>query len=176
MGRRVGSASLEDDPLSAETHQAMLRPMLPADVPVLAAIYQASIETLTEEDYDEGQRNVWASAADDEPAFGATLAGCLTLVATIGGAPVGFIALEGKDSVKMLYVYPPATRQGVATLLYGAIEKLAVGRGAKLLTVDASDTAKPFFDAQGFEPQRRQTVMVGDCWLGNTRMQKTIGA
>ena len=161
--------------MSAETHQAMLRPMLPADVPVLAVIFQDSIETLTEEDYDEGQRNAWAAEADDEQAFGATLASCLTLVATIAAAPVGFIALEGKDTIKMLYVYPRAARRGVATLLYGAIEKLAIGRGAKLLTVDASDTAKPFFDAQDFEPQRRQTVMVGDFWLGNTRMRKTIG-
>lgn len=162
--------------MSAETHHAMLRPMVPADVPVLAAIFQASIEALTEEDYDESQRDAWASVADDERAFGATLAGCLTLVATIGGAPVGFIALEGKDTIKMLYVYPPNARQGVATLLYGALEKLAAGRGARLLTVDASDTAKPFFDAQGFEPHRRQTVMVADQWLGNTQMQKTIGA
>ena len=162
--------------MSAETHQAMLRPMLPADVPVLAAIFQASIETLTEEDYDEGQRNAWAAEADDEQAFGATLAGCLTLVATIGGAPVGFIALKGNDTIKMLYVYPRAARRGVATLLYGAIEKLASGRGAKLLVVDASDTAKPFFDGQGFEPHRRQTAMIGDIWLGNTRMQKAIGS
>ena len=46
-----------------------LRPMLPADVPVLAAIFQASIEELAEEDYDDGQRNAWAAAADDEQAF-----------------------------------------------------------------------------------------------------------
>ncbi len=162
--------------MSAETHQAMLRPMLPADVPVLAAIFQASIEELAEDDYDEDQRSAWAAAADDETSFGANLTKCLTLVATMAGAPVGFIALEGKDLVKMLYVYPPAARQGVATLLYDAIEKLAAGRGATRLIVEASDTAKPFFDAKGFEPDRRQTIMVGDVWLGNTRMLKTIGA
>ncbi len=162
--------------MSAETHQAMLRPMLPADVPVLAAIFQASVEELTEEDYDESQRNAWAATADDEGAFGATLAGCLTLVATMAGAPVGFIALEGKEHIKMLYVYPRAARQGVATLLCDALEKLAAGRGATMLTVDASDTAKPFFDGRAFEPHRRQTVMVGDCWLGNTRMQKALKA
>lgn len=153
---------------------AMLRPMLPADVPVIAAIFQASIEELAAEDYDEGQRNAWAASADDEGAFGAMLTGCLTLVATIRGAPVGFIALEGKDHIKMLYVYPPKARQGVGALLCDAIEKLAAGRGAKMLTVDASDTARPFFEAKGFEAHRRQTVAIGDEWLGNTRMRKQL--
>ena len=154
--------------------KANLRPMLPADVPVLAAIFQASIEELADEDYDEAQCSAWASAADDEQAFGARLAASLTLVATIANAPVGFIALEGKDTIAMLYVYPAAARQGVGSLLLNAIEKLAGGRGAKKLTTDASDAAKPFFDARGFEAQQRQTVPMGDVWFGNTRMTKVL--
>ena len=159
--------------MSVDT-KATLRPMLMVDVPVLAAIFQASVEELGEEDYDEAQRGAWASAADDEPAFGARLAGSLTLVATIANAPVGFIVLEGKDEIAMLYVYPAAARQGVASLLLNAIEKLAGGRGTKKLVTDASDTAKPFFEARGFEAQQRQTVAIGDIWFGNTRMTKVL--
>lgn len=163
--------------MNAEADQkAMLRPMLPADVPVLAAIFQASIDELTEEDYDEGQRNAWASAAEDEAGFGKRLLASLTLVATICGAPVGFIALQGQDRLTMLYVYPRAARKGVGSLLYSAIEKLATGRGAKQLVVEASDTAKPFFESKGFEAQSRQTVAIGEHWLGNTRMSKALGA
>ena len=157
------------------TAETLLRPMLPADIPVLAAIFQASIEDLTEEDYDDSQRAAWASAADDEAAFGAEIAAALTLVATIGGAPVGFIALKGADTIAMLYVYPAAARRGVATLLLSAIEKLAAGRGAKRLIADVSDTAKPLFDRQGFEAQRRQTVSLGEVWIGNTQMTKALG-
>ena len=151
-----------------------LRPMLPVDVPVLAAIFQASIEELAEDDYDEGQRAAWAAAADDEAEFGARLAKNLTLVATLAGAPVGFVALEGNAHVQMLYVYPPAARQGIGTLLMDAIEKLAAGRGAKTMTVDASDTARPFFEQRGYEARHRQTVEIGGEWLGNTRMVKTL--
>ncbi len=153
---------------------ATLRPMLPADVPVLAAIFQASIEELAEEDYDEGQRAAWAGQADDEVAFGAKLAACLTLVATLQGAPVGFAALEDNRHVEMLYVYPPVARRGVATLLTDAIEKLAQARGTAALTVDSSDTARPFFEARGYEARHRQTVELGDQWLGNTHMVKTL--
>ncbi len=160
--------------MSAETHLAKLRPMLPADVPVLAAIFQASIEELTEDDYDGVQRNAWSAAADDEAAFGAKLQENLTLVATLQGAAVAFGSLEDNTKIDMLYVYPRVARQGIATLLCEALEKLAAARGATFLTVDASDTARPLFEMRGYEAQRRQTVALGDCWLGNTRMQKSL--
>ena len=151
-----------------------LRPMLAADVPLLAAIFQASIEDLAADDYDEGQRSAWASAADDETTFGAALAASLTLVGTISGSPVGFIALAGADRISMLYVHPAMARQGVGAMLYDAIERLARARGAKTLSVDASDTARAFFEMKGFEARHRQTVEIGEYWLGNTRMERVL--
>jgi putative acetyltransferase len=153
-----------------------LRPFLPADVPVLAEIYQASIEELTGEDYSEAQQAAWASRADDEEAFGARLAGLLTLVATIEGKPVGFAALKGTDHIEMLFVHPVAAGQGVGAMLYDALEKLAGARQAKRLTVDASDTAEDFFRRRGFQAQRRNSVPVGDEWLANTSMEKRLAA
>ena len=81
-----------------------LRPYLPADAPLLVEIFRASIEELTAEDYNGAQRGVWAAAADDEAAFGARLAQGLTLVATLGGSVVGFVALKGtpEDRLKVL--------------------------------------------------------------------------
>ena len=153
-----------------------LRPFLPVDVPVLAEIYQASIEELTGEDYSEAQQAAWASRADDEEAFGAHLAGLLTLVATIEGTPVGFAALRGTDHIEMLFVHPAAAGQGVGAMLYDALEKLAGARKAVRLTVDASDTAEDFFRRRGFQAQRRNSVPVGDEWLANTSMEKRLAA
>ena len=56
-----------------------LRPYLPADTPVLAAIFAAAIEELTGDDYSEEQQEAWAAVAEDEDAFGKKLAGELTL-------------------------------------------------------------------------------------------------
>jgi putative acetyltransferase len=148
-----------------------LRPFLPADAPVLSEIFQASIEELTGEDYSEAQQAAWASTAED-PAFAQRLAGDLTIVATISGAPVGFASLKGADHIGMLYVHPSVARQGVGTLLYDALEKLARARGATRLTVDASDTARDFFGKRRFQAQRRNTVSLGGEWLGTTTMEK----
>jgi putative acetyltransferase len=152
-----------------------LRPFLPADVPVLAAIFVAAIEELAGEDYSQAQQEAWASAADDEEAFGKRLAGELTLIATLQNSPVGFAALKGADHIDMLYVHPGAAGQGVASMLIEALEKLAGGRGAKALTVDASDNASEFFLKRGYVATRRNTVTVNGEWLANTTMQKTLG-
>jgi putative acetyltransferase len=152
-----------------------LRPFLAEDTPVLAAIFAASIEELTGDDYSEAQQQAWASAADDEAQFGRRLAGQLTLVATLQNSPVGFASLKGADHIDMLYVHPAAAGQGVAAMLIEALEKLAGGRGAKALTVDASDNATDFFLKRGYEAKQRNTVTVNGEWLANTTMRKTLG-
>jgi putative acetyltransferase len=151
-----------------------LRPFLSEDTPVLAAIFAASIEELTGDDYSEAQQQAWASAADDEEQFGKRLAGELTLVATLQNSPVGFAALKGADHIDMLYVHPSAVGQGVASMLCDALEKLAGGRGAKALMVDASDNAQEFFLKRGYVGKQRNTVTVNGEWLANTTMQKTL--
>src|ERR1700722_2839486 len=151
-----------------------LRPYLGEDAPVLAAIFAASIEELTGDDYSEAQQQAWASAADDEEEFGKRLASGLTLVATLQSSPVGFASLKGADHIDMLYVHPGSVGEGVASLLCDALEKLAGGRGAKSLTVDASDNAAEFFARRGYEAKQRNTVSFGGEWLANTTMQKTL--
>ena len=74
-GRRAeglqGRHHLGDRAMMARAHPTLaLRPFLPADAPLLAEIFRASIEELTGDDYSEAQQEAWASAADDEEAFG----------------------------------------------------------------------------------------------------------
>jgi putative acetyltransferase len=153
-----------------------LRPFLPADTPVLAAIFVAAIEELTGEDYSEAQQEAWAGVADDEEQFGKRLAGELTLIATLQNSPVGFASLKGKDHIDMLYVHPGVAGQGVASVLCDALEKLAGSRGATSLTVDASDNAQVFFAKRGYVAKQRNSVIVNGEWLANSTMQKTLAA
>jgi len=161
--------------VSAEAHPRLaLRPFLPADAPLLAEIFRASIEETAADDYGEAQRGAWASAADDEEAFAQRLGQELTLVATLAGSAVGFVSLKGADAIDMLYVHPAAAGQGAGALLCDAIERLAASRGAPRLTVDASDSARGFFERRGFTAQQRNSVLCGDEWLANTTMEKKL--
>jgi putative acetyltransferase len=151
-----------------------LRPYLPADAKRCAEIFRSSIEELAADDYDEQQREAWASPADDEKAFGAKLAGELTLLAMIEGAIAGFASLKGAEEIDMLFIDPEFARQGVGRTLVDALTKLAEARGAKRLTAEASDVAKPLFERLGFTAQQRNLVRMGDQWLANTTMTKAL--
>ena len=151
-----------------------LRPYLPQDTPMLAEIFRASVEELTEDDYTPPQQEAWAAAADDMEEFAARLAKHLTLIATMEGSPVGFISLDAPTEIGLFYVHPAVARQGVGKLLYDAIEKLSQARGTPHLSIDASDTAKAFFEALGYHAMHRNTIEIEGEYLGNTRMTKTL--
>ena len=151
-----------------------LRPFLPEDTPLLAAIFREAIIELTIDDYDEDQRDAWSAMADDESAFGERLQSALTLIATLDTQPIGFIALKDNAVIDFLYIHPDAVGLGAAHTLLDATEKLAAARGATELTCDASDTARGFFEKYGYGAQSRNTVMMDGEWLANTTVKKVF--
>jgi len=64
--------------------------------------------------------------------------------------------------------------QGIGAMLCDAVERLAAARGTPRLIVDASDSARGFFERRGFVAQQRNTVFLGDEWLANTTMEKKL--
>jgi putative acetyltransferase len=159
---------------AAANPKLSLRPFLAADTALIAEIFRASVDELTADDYSDTQREAWMSTADDEEALGARLSGQLTLLGLMDGSPVGFASLRAGEDVDMLYVHPVAVGHGVGSLLIEALEKLAVGRGARRLTAEVSDSAQDFFKKRGFVPQQRNTVELGGEWLANTTMEKKL--
>jgi putative acetyltransferase len=153
-----------------------LRPYAPADARRCAEIFRLSIEELAAEDYNADQREAWASVAGDENAFGARLQRALTLLAVIDGAVAGFASLKGGNEIDMLYVDPAFARQGAGGALIEALMKLAEARGAKRLTTEASEGARPLFQRHGFTAEKRNVVRVGGEWLANTTMTKALEA
>ena len=153
-----------------------LRPYLPSDGARCLSIFAASIAELANEDYSEEQCEAWIAVAEDQAGFLKRLKDSLTLVATFDGEPAGFASLKGADVVDMIYVGPEFARKGIGAALLDALARIASARGAKTLTSDVSDTAKPLFERQGYSAQRRNLVTLGEEWLGNTTMSKTLAA
>jgi putative acetyltransferase len=162
--------------MARATPQFALRPYLPQDAPMLADIFRASVEELTQDDYSPSQQEAWASVADDLEEFAARLGKHLTLIATMQASPVGFIALDAPTDIGLFYVHPAVAGHGVGAMLYEAVEKLSAARGVPHLTVDASDSAREFFGRRGFTAEQRNSVSVGNEWLSNTTMKKQLAA
>ncbi len=179
--RRHQGQQGRDDELGVEamshvpSGRVSLRPYVPADAKRCAEIFRSAIDELAADDYSDEQREAWASRADDEAAFGKGLAGMLTLIAIIDGEEAGFASLKGADVLHMLFVAPEFARQGAATTLVDAMTKLAAARGAKRVTAEASEVAKPLFEKLGFVAEKRNLVNIGGEWLANTTMTKSLG-
>jgi putative acetyltransferase len=172
-----------------------LRPYRATDASALRELFAQSIDVLCAEDYDEDQRIAWIGAAENLGRFGARLAAAVTLVVDVDGAPQGFASLKGVGTINdnsgphdnsspnvsaardnpvidMLYVHPDAAGKGVGRMLLETIEQRATVAGAPAITVDASDTASPFFAKFGYVPMQRKLVTIDDIWLAHTTMTK----
>jgi putative acetyltransferase len=151
-----------------------IRPFMPADTMALRDLYAQSIEELTADDYTEDQRLAWMAKAEDAKAFAERLGSMVTLIVQVEGEYLGFASLKNNTVLDMLYVHPYAAGQGVGTALVDALERLALARGAKEITVEASDTALSFFADRGYVPGQRNLMPIADEWLSNTTMSKPL--
>ena len=86
---------------------------------------------------------------------------------------MGFANWDRADHFDCLYVHKDFQGQGIASLLAGEIE-----RRARLVTpaihVEASITAKPFFEKRGYLVKRAQLVERFGQKLKNFIMEKTF--
>ncbi|CAH2776147.1 MAG: hypothetical protein CBARDCOR_2716 [uncultured Caballeronia sp.] len=131
-----------------------------------------SVRNVASCDYDTGQiaawvqadRDVWACRRLDRP----------TWVALIDDVIAGFTDLESNGHIDMLFVDPARQRRGVASTLLDKVENTARAQRLAILHTDASITARPFFEARGFQVIRSQVVALRGQQLTNFRMEKRL--
>lgn len=110
----------------------------------------------------------------DEAKFSRRCESRSTWVAEAENRTAGFIDLEPDGHVDMLYVHPDFQRRGVARALLEHVEKTARAMGMRRLYTESSITARPTFEAAGFQVIVPQTVTVRGASLTNYRMEKRL--
>lgn len=120
-----------------------IRAAIAADAPVLAAIHLASrfgampwLPVL----HDAHETETWMREA--------VIPRLTVRVATIDGAPAGFIALDG-DLLDQLYIAPDHQGQGVGTALLGEAKRLRPV-GFSLWVFARNTRARAFYERRGF--------------------------
>ena len=132
------------------------------------------VHAVNRADYSEEQLEAWAPRIPDPAEWHARMAQRLTLVAEESGEVAGFAELEVDGHLDMLNFRRGATGRGVGRQLYDAAEYEARERGARAVSTEASVTAHPFFERQGFSVVREQTVLRHGVELRNFVMQKRL--
>jgi GNAT superfamily N-acetyltransferase len=156
------------------TQSTKIRGYEAQDAPQIARLFYGTVRSVNRLDYSEEQVRAWAPGVSDPEGWHARMAGRRTLVAEEGGEVVGFAELEGDGHLDMLYVRGDAMGRGVGQRLYQAVEREARGRGLGQIFTEASITARPFFERQGFRVVREQTVSRRGVSMTNFAMEKPL--
>lgn len=136
-----------------------IRPFRDSDLESVALLFTASVHSAAADDYDPTQRDAWAPIPPDLDAWRRRIAPLQTLVAEENSHLAGFISYEENGHIEFLYTAPAHTRRGVASMLYDGVERALRSLGVEELSTEASLTARPFFERQGFHVTEEQTVL-----------------
>ena len=149
-----------------------LRRFEAGDLPAVRELFRQSIQTVCRGDYTPAELSAWAGRAGNITAE--RLLACYTLVVEEEGRLLGFANLEPGGHLDCLYTAAESQRRGVAAALCDALEAEARRQGERLLRVEASRTARGFFERRGYRVQAAQLVPVDGKQLENFRMQKLL--
>ena len=149
-----------------------LRRFEAGDLPAVQELFARSIRTVCRGDYPPAQLKAWANRAGRITAK--RLLDCYTLVAEEEGRLLGFGNLEPGGHLDCLYTAADSQRRGVAEALCDALEAEARRQGEELLRVEASRTARGFFERRGDQVAAAQLVPVDGEELENFRMAKKL--
>ena len=121
-----------------------------SDAKQIAQLFYETVHTVNAKDYSREQLDAWAPKELDTAGWERALFPTIAFVAQIGKKIVGFADFLPDGFLCHLYVHKDHQRQGIATLLLAEVEKTAKAQGLASMQTEASITARPFFESQGY--------------------------
>jgi N-acetylglutamate synthase-like GNAT family acetyltransferase len=145
-----------------------------SDTPAIARLFYDTVHFVNRKDYSAQQIDAWAPIVPDVQEWHSRMSRRCTLVAEQHGQIIAFAELECDGHLDMFYCQKDIVRRGIGRSLYAAVELRAIGLGLKRIFVEASITARPFFERCGFSTLAEQTVARNGVALSNFRMEKQL--
>ena len=144
------------------------------DTQQIVKLFYNTVHQVNIRDYTQAQVDAWAPADMDIEIWTKSLSSKFTFVAEEGEKIAGFGELEASGHIDRFYCHQDFQRQGVGRLILKQIESKAQDLGINKLFTEASITARPFFESQGFIAIRKQEVERRGQKLINFVMEKNI--
>lgn len=147
-------------------NQLYIRDYCPDDFGALCALFLRAVRETASRDYSPEQVAAWAQI--DESLWRKKFSCSDVSVAIYQGDVAGFIAVQN-DYIDLLYVSPDCARRGIATALLSHLQRQ---HPQTRFWVEASITARPFFQQQGYWEVKAQQVEVRGRVFTNYVMHK----
>lgn len=153
-----------------------IRPFQRSDATELASLFFNTIRTVNAKDYNPEQLRAWAPNLEswDMDRWRDSFSGKHVFLAEVNGRLAGFGELEPNGHIDRFYISKDHVGQGVGRFIYAALEEKARLLKLKQLFVEASITAKPFFERMGYVVQKEQVVRRNEVDFINFVMTKNL--
>lgn len=153
-----------------------LRTATQQDITSLHQVFEASVRQTCNQHYTEAQINAWVAKADInrwQELFNSDL---VFILAEDKEARqiVGFTSINAKGYLHSIFVHTDYQHKGIAQQLLDNAEQFAIQNHAPDIHVEASITARRFFEKAGYTEVKAQTVTVNGTEMTNFVMQKRL--
>lgn len=156
---------------------SLLRPLVAADLRELTDLYRDAVLTQAHGLYSERQIQAWAQHAGRDAGLAEALARGIGL-ASCAAAPAqsieAFALLDPIDRLSLLYCRGRSSRQGRATALLAALERMAQARGCSCLRTEASQLSRPLLERLGWSLEAEEEVLFAGELFRRWRMIKQL--
>lgn len=151
-----------------------IRPYEEADAEAIVCLFYETVHRVNARDYTPDQLRAWAPKVPDAVVWHQRMAQAHTLVVEEAGQLFAFAELDNSGNLDMFYCRHDAQRQGIGTWLFSKITAAALNSGMTRMTTEASITAKPFFERQGFSQIKQNRILRDGIELINYSMEKRL--
>ena len=142
-----------------------------ADIKEILQLFYDTVHSVNVKDYTQEQVDVWATGDENVEEWDQSLLSHHSYVAVENGLIVGFGDIDETGYLDRLFVHKDYQKRGIATALCNKLESLI---DWDCVTVEASITAKSFFEKRNYVVVQEQQVERNGILLKNYIMQKGL--
>ena len=152
-----------------------IHPLTELDIPEMRELFHTTVLTVNSKDYTKEEVEDWTSCGDSVAHWKNLLAKNDYVGAIDGqGKIIGFSSMNAEGYLHSMFVHKDQQGKGVATLLLSEVEKIAREYDVHKINVEASITARPFFEKHGYKVVKEQKAKANRLWLTNYVMEKAL--
>lgn len=140
------------------------------DLEEILNLFVDTINNTCKNDYTKEQIEVWTSSVQNEKKWESKIRTQYFIVAELNKEIVGFGSLENENYIDLIYVHKDHLRKGIANQILDSLKNKAQEYGNKNLTSDVSETARPFFERNGFSVVKENEFDLRGVVISNYRM------
>lgn len=145
-----------------------------SDALPLLKLFCETIHIVNSKDYSPEQVQIWGNFDKKKERWKESFQNKDVFICESNNEIVGFCELEPTGHIDRFYIAHTHIGKGVGKILFQALKEKAHALNLSTLTVEASITARPFFEKMGFSLVQKQIVKIDDIAFTNFLMSRVL--